>query len=512
MQPPLLSLRNIGKRYGPTPVLQGIDFQIARGESIALIGENGAGKSTFFRIVTGVIAADAGEIRFEGRAAKFASPRDALARGIAFIPQELACVPDLSVADNILLNQWPTIWGLTTRAAAIRAAQAECRRYGLDLGDLNRRMGDLKLADRQIVEIVKALSRRAKLIVLDEPTAALSEAESKTLFTILDNLNQESVAVLYISHRMDEVFQFSHQVAVLRNGRLAALRVSAQTNAQELIADMLGQTPRQQIASHADTRTADAQRHADPALALEAWSLPNSLHDISFSVAQGEVVGLYGLRGSGVDVVAEGLGGLRPEIHGAIARAGQTVPVFANPIRARRAGVAYLPAERKRNGLILSMPIRSNLTSMVRRAITKLGMIQTARERSVARRAVADFAVKCTSIEQNIAQLSGGNQQKVLLASRMLTQANILVLHEPTRGVDIGARAQIHQFLAHSAQSGCAILLATSDLAEAVTLSHRLLILRDGRLVGELTGARKTQAAAIALAAGETMQAPAQHG
>jgi len=494
-QPPLLAMQNIGKSYGLTPVLRGVDFQIMRGESIALIGENGAGKSTFFRIVTGVTTADTGTLFFEGQATQFTSPRDALSRGIAFIPQELACVPDMHIADNILLNQWQATCGFISRSGTLDAARAQCQRHGLDLGDLTRRMGDLKLADRQIVEIVKALSRRAKLIVLDEPTAALSEAESKALFHILGKLNQEGVTILYISHRMDEVFNFSHKVAVLRNGRLVALRASAKTDAQELIADMLGHASTQPVPRRMRTPK------ADPVLDIVAWSLQGSqrLCDVSFSVARGEIVGIYGLRGSGTDMIAEGLGGLQPGIRGALMRQGRTIPVFANPVDAHKAGVAYVPAERKRNGLILSMTIRSNLTSMIIASMTKWGLIRFGHERDTARKAIEDFAVKCTGIEQHVAELSGGNQQKVLLASRMLTHMDVLVLHEPTRGVDIGARLQIHKFLMQSVSGS--VILVTADLAEAVALSDRLLILRDGVLVGELAGAQKTQAAAIALAA-----------
>jgi ABC-type sugar transport system ATPase subunit len=499
MQQVLLSMKDVGKRYGPVQVLQGVDFEISTGESIALIGENGAGKSTFSRIVTGVAPPDEGEVRFEGQAIRLTSPRDALSRGIAFIPQELAYVPEMSVADNILLNQWRSTLGFTSKTSTLRAAEAECRRYGLDIRDLGRRICDLKLADRQIVEIVKALSRRAKLIVLDEPTASLSEAESKALFSILGKLNKEGVAILYVSHRMDEVFDFSHKVAVLRNGRMVAVREPAHTNQQELIADMLGQASDQL----AEREQVNFSRKPDTEYRLTGWTLQGNpgITDIGFGVAPGEIVGLYGLRGSGTDLIAEGLGGLRPEISGTLSIKGRSLPVFANPIAARNAGIAYVPAERKRNGLILSMPIRSNMTTMISSAMTRFGVVQAKKERAIARKAVKDFAVKCTGIEQNIGELSGGNQQKILLASRMVTKPDLLVLHEPTRGVDVGARLQIHQFLIDYAQSGCAVALITSDLEEAVGISDRLLVLRDGKLAGEIAGEQKTQAAAIALAA-----------
>jgi ABC-type sugar transport system ATPase subunit len=499
MQDALLSMTDVCKRYGSVKVLEGVNFRIDRGESIALIGENGAGKSTFSKLVTGVATNDDGEIRFEGAPVRFNSPREALAKGIAFIPQELAYVPEMSVADNITLNQWASCLGFTSNARTLKAARDACRRYGIDLGDLSRRIGDLKLADRQIVEIVKALSRNAKLIILDEPTASLSEAESKALFEILGKLNREGVAIIYISHRMDEVFDFSHKVAVLRNGKLVAVRRPAETSHQELIADMLGQA-----AEQLNHRAASASPgEGDGDFRVLDWSLHGNpgLSNVSFSIGRGEIVGLYGLRGSGADSIAEGLGGLRPGIAGAIAINGRERALFANPLEARRAAVAYLPAERKRNGLVLSMPISSNTTSMILKANSRFGFLIFRRERRIAAKAVKDFGVKCRDIEQPVGELSGGNQQKILLASRMATEPELLVLHEPTRGVDVGARLQIHQFLVESADAGCAIAVITSDLEEAVTVCDRLLIVRGGAIVGELKGIDKTQAAAIALAA-----------
>lgn len=496
---PLLSMREVGKRYGSVRVLQGVNFEISKGESVALIGENGAGKSTFSRLVTGVATPDEGEIHFEGRSVNFQSPREALAHGIAFIPQELAFVPDMTVADNILLNQWHGRWGFTSRTATLKRAAEECRRYGIELGDLARRMGDLKLADRQIVEIVKALSRRAKLIVLDEPTASLSEAESKALFNVLAQLTAEGVGIVYISHRMDEVFDFSDKVAVLRNGRMIAVRRPAETSHRQLIADMLGQEP-----EVLERQEAAAPREgAASVVTLRNWRSAGNpaLHDVSLSVGKGEIVGVYGLRGSGVDSIAEGLGGLRPDISGAIVIDGQERPIFRNPLAAKAARVSYLPAERKRNGLVLSQTIRSNASLMILDRIVRLGFLKPRLERDIAAEAVRQFAVRCIGIDQNIGELSGGNQQKILLASRLAMEPALLVLHEPTRGVDVGARLQIHQFLVEVASKGCAIALFTSDLEEAVAVSDRLLIVRDGAIVGELSGDRKTQSAAIALAA-----------
>jgi ABC-type sugar transport system ATPase subunit len=492
----LLEVAGIGKSYGANPVLSDVELHLDAGESIAVIGENGAGKSTFAKILTGVIRPDAGVVRLDGAPIVLNSPRDALRRGIALIPQELAYVPHLTVAENILLGRWPSWHGLTSLRASRRRAAEECRRLGIDM-DVARKMVSLKLADRQIIEIIKALSRRARLVVLDEPTASLSEHESNALFAILGRLAGEGVGVIYISHRMDEVYRFSDRVAVLRNGRLVASVAPAQTTPAQLIAFMLGQEKEQ------FTQAPATLAAAAPMLELRAWNRPGlpSLTDVSLHIHAGEVVGLYGLRGSGAELLAEGLAGLRPDITGDVAVRGRRGRSFPNPLAARRAGIAYVPAERKRDGLVLLLPIRANLVMLILRRLARWGVIRAGRELRTAAELARRFDVRYARLSQKVGQLSGGNQQKVLLASRMAAEPDLLVLQEPTRGVDVGARVEIHRFLSEIARRGCAVLLVTADVEEAVAVTHRLLIMRDGRLVGELAGAGKTQAAAIALAA-----------
>jgi ribose transport system ATP-binding protein len=497
---PLLEVSGATKRYGANVVLSAVDFTVDAGDSIALIGENGAGKSTFAKIITGVTRPDAGAIRMNGKPVSFNSPRDALAHGIAFIPQELAYVPHLSVAENILLGHWPNRHGLTSRTMSLRQARDECRRFGVEL-DVARPMASLKLADRQIVEIVKALARRACLIVLDEPTASLSEQESGALYKILGRLTHEGVGVIYISHRMDEVFRFSSRVVVFRNGELVASVAPSEATPAQLIAHMLGQEKEDfsQI-QHAPGRS------ERPAAELRGWTRPGvpALAKLTISVEKGEIVGVYGLRGSGTELVAEGLAGLHPEIGGELVLDGHVGKVMATPLAARRAGIAYVPAERKRDGLILQLPISANLTLLTLRQISRFGWIQRRIEQSRTRDLAHRFAVRYSRLGQAMRQLSGGNQQKVLLASRMAANPKLLVLQEPTRGVDIGARVELHRLLTEIANKGCAMLLVTSDVEEAVAVSHRLLIMREGAIVGELSGTNKTQARAVAFAAGST--------
>lgn len=492
--PPLFEARGLTKSFGANRILTDIDFTLGRGESVALIGENGAGKSTFAKILAGVIRPDSGEMRFDGRKADFASPRDALAVGLAFIPQELAYAPHLSVAENIVLGQWPARRGIATPAAIRAKARAVCERYDVRF-DLDAEMRALKLAGRQLVEIVKALARDARMIVLDEPTAALSEQESAALFAILGRLTENGVGVLYISHRMDEVYRFSDRVDVLRNGGRVASVPPRRTTPAALIAHMLGRE------KPGFARSA-APRAGDAALRLCGWRAGGDrpLRDVSLDLHAGEIVGIYGVRGSGADMIAEGLAGLRPDIAGEIVIDGEARPVFAGPAEARAAGFAYAPAERKRDGLVMGAPVRRNITLMLLGSLARFGFVSDAAERAAARDLVDRFGILCSGDEQPVARLSGGNQQKVLLASRLATRPRYLVLHEPTRGVDVGARAEIHQLLAGLVDAGGATLIVTSDVEEAVTTPDRLIVIRQGRVAGALAGAEMTQANAVALA------------
>jgi ABC-type sugar transport system ATPase subunit len=493
----LLETLDITKNYGSNRVLSDVRFRLHAGQSVAVIGENGAGKSTFAKILTGVIRPDGGSMLLRGRPVAFSSPRDALQHGIAFIPQELAYVPHLTVAENILLGRWPNWHGLTTQSAAIRRAREECEHFRIGL-DVQQAMTSLKLADRQIVEIVKALTRRAQLIVLDEPTASLSDHESRVLFETLGRLTADGVGIIYISHRMDEVYRFSDRVDVFRNGWLVASVPPSATTPAQLIGYMLG-GEREDLAHNARSSQTEL-----PALAeLRNWTrdgLP-ALSQVNVRVGEREVVGLYGLRGSGTELIAEGLAGLHPDIVGELVFGSYRGRAFASPVAARRAGVSYVPAERKRDGLVLPLSIEANLSLLILKRLSRLGIIRRRLERSRALDLTRRFDVRYRRLGQRVAQLSGGNQQKVLLASRAAMSPRLLVLQEPTRGVDVGARVEIHRFLATIAQRGCGVLLVTSDLEEAVAVSDRLLVMREGRIVGELTGSTLTQANAIALAA-----------
>ncbi len=433
----ILEARSISKRYGENLVLDAINFELRSGEAVAVIGENGAGKSTLAKIMAGVIRPDTGDIRLGGTSVSFHSPRDALGAGIGFIPQELAYFPDLSIAENILVGTWPSKLGFVSHRELMRRAGAAIRRFGIEL-DMRRPMRSLKIGERQLVEIAKALSREAKLVILDEPTAALTAAESHNLFEVLAGLAQQGHGVLYISHRMDEVFRFSDRVDVLRNGRLVASASPRETSPRYLIEQMLGEAARELTA----TATA-ARSNTAPALRVSGWRKAGEpgLKDVSFEVACGEVV--------------------------------------------------------------LSLPLQANLSLLILRSVSRLGFLRRRAERASARLWTQRLSVRFRSLGQPTGELSGGNQQKVMVASRLATQPKLFALQEPTRGVDVRARVELHRFLREFASRGVGILVATTDVEEAVLVTDRLLVMREGALIAELVGKSKTQGRALALAAGE---------
>jgi ribose transport system ATP-binding protein len=492
----VLRASKLAKSYGGHLVLKHVDFAIGRGEIVAVIGENGAGKSTFAKIVTGVVQPESGEIHIDGAQVSFQSPRDALRLGIAYIPQELAYLSNRSVADNILIGRWPHRGGITSDAAIVATAAAEATRFGIDIRT-DRRMADLTLAERQLVEIVKALTRSSKVLVLDEPTASLTSGESRKLFGILRQLVATGLSVIFISHRMDEVFEVSDRVVVLRNGEVVGDVRTRDATRPALIGLMLGAAAEEIREQHGERQL------TEPALELRGWSWKGEppIHDLHITVRRGEIVTLFGLRGSGGEAIAEGLAGRNPKFSGTVVVEGRAFPVFRTINASTRAGIGYLPAERKRDGLVMPLSVQTNLSLAVLRSISHLGMLRPRAERAMAVQMRNTLQIRLRSLAQPVATLSGGNQQKVVLGSRLLARPRVLVLQEPTRGVDVGARFEIHQYLRRIAEQGTAILWITTDVEEAVLIADRLLVLREGQIVAELSGKSKTQGQAVAMAA-----------
>ena len=492
--PPLISVRGVTKRYGITTVLQGIALDLVPGRCLALVGENGAGKSTLVKILSGVVSPSDGSVCVRGQEAHFGSPRDAQAAGIATIPQELAYVPEMTVSENLLLGRWPAHYGLTSRKLIRRAGAQLISQLGLDL-EPDTAMVGLGLAQRQLVEIGKVLSGDAQLVILDEPTASLNGVEADRLLSMLQTLKEKGVALLFVSHRLDECFQLADEIAVLRNGAIASLRAPGETSTSQVVNDMLG---REYVKPHLGQ--AIERKDQTPFFRAVDWSSDRvpQLRGVGFEAHRGEVLSIFGLIGSGAESIARGLGG-HPgtRVHGRIELSGVPSQPFRGPGDARRANVGYVPAERKTDGLALGRPVLEALTVLVTSTVSRVGFLGRRRERRLGARLIERFDIKARSPRQSVGELSGGNQQKALLASRLVAEPDLLVLHEPTRGVDVAARSQIHELIVNTARHGTAVVVVTSEADEAVAIGDRVLVIRKGRVAAELRDSEKTQNAVL---------------
>jgi rhamnose transport system ATP-binding protein len=465
-----------------------VRFDVRAGEVHALLGENGAGKSTLIKIVSGVYQPDGGEVLIDGQPVRFASPHDAQRAGIATIYQELLLFPELTVAENIFIGHAPRQgWGgIDWRATADRAGEILA---SLDIHDLdvNAPVGALSVGNRQRVEIAKALSLRARILIMDEPTAALTQADVERLFAIVRRLRERGVGVVYISHRMAEVFELADRVTVLRDGAYVGTRAAAETDEGELIAMMVGRTIEQLFPK-------GEARLGEPLLEVRDLSLAGVIERISLTVRAGEIVGLAGLVGSGRSELAQTIFGMTPATSGEIRIAGRPVRI-ASPGAAKRLGIAYVPEDRALQGLIRPMRIRENLSLAVLGELARRWFVDRAAEASLATEAIRRFSIRAPGPEQIAGKLSGGNQQKVVLGKWLATKPRVLIMDEPTRGIDVGAKAEIHRLMSELAGQGLAILMISSELPEVLGMSDRVLVMREGRLVAELTGAEATQEA-----------------
>ena len=496
---PALEIDGLQKSYGPNVVLRDVSLTVMPGEMTALLGENGAGKSTLARAIAGSAQPDAGVIRIDGRQVNLATPRDAIESGVAFVPQELSYLADLTVAENIVLGRVPTKFGVTSRQAILRQAADEAEQVGFDL-PLSRRMGDVSMMQQQLVEVLKAFSARPRLIILDEPTAALEAEDSLKLLRLTEQLARRGVALIYISHRLDEVFAHCDTLHVLRGGELVLSGSTKDVPRAAAVEAMLDRT----------VEDREERRDGTPGetIVLQASGFTKAhhplLHDVSLSVRAGEILGLYGLRGAGAETMAEAIVGLHPETDGEVVLAGRTTRI-KTPRDAARAGIRHLPADRKSQGIVPDSSITQMLSLPVLRQMSRLGVMQRTRERLRATDLARRTHLRSTSLSQPVTSLSGGNQQKVLLASRLTDGVEVLVLQEPTRGVDVGARDEIHELLKSLAASGTTQIVVSSDIDEAVTLCDRLLIFREGRVVHEISNpTRASQAEALTHAGGLT--------
>ena len=494
---PLLSLQSISKAFGGTPALREVSLTIEAGEALGLIGENGAGKSTLIKILSGVHQPDAGEILWNVEPTKFSGPIAALRAGIATIHQELADFENLTVAENLMLGEpWPRHWWGGTNWSALNA-EAQRRLEACEL-KLNPRamFYTLSPAQRQEVAIARSLAHKAKLLILDEPTASLTEPEVERLFAHLARLKAAGVAILYVSHRLDEILKLTNRVVVLRDGARVTEYPTADATISRMVRDMVGR----ELASQPSHATATRER-GEVIFRAENISREPLFRNIALAVHRGEIVGLAGLVGAGRSELARAIYGLYAPNSGTMTLGGKT---FAppHPSEARDRGVVYLPEERKRQGLVLDHSTASAVSMGFLKSISTLGVVANRTEQRRVRDAVGRFGIKPAEPQRPVGTLSGGNQQKALLARWLETDPQFVILDEPTRGVDVGAKAEIHRIIAELAAQGKGIILISSDLPEILALSHRILVLHSGSIAAEFSASDATQEKILLAASG----------
>ncbi|HSL22571.1 MAG TPA: sugar ABC transporter ATP-binding protein [Vicinamibacterales bacterium] len=484
----LLTIAGLSKRFGATLALDGATLEVADGEIHALVGENGAGKSTLVRIAAGVVAADAGDMRIAGRAYAPSSPSQAREAGVALVHQELSLFPHLSVAENILIPRERRRWGIVDAGHSRQVAGGVLGRLGRAEIDPDQPVESLSIAARQVVEICRAVVADARILLLDEPTSSLPRADVERLFAVMRQIASRGVAVVYISHALEEVREIASRVTVMRDGRTVATRDIHDITEDEIVALMAGR--------QLDRFFPERRRHASEEVALDVRNLasPPGLLDASFTLRRGEIFGVAGLVGSGRSTLVRSLFGLVRARDGIVA-AGSTAPRAAatfSPSERIAAGVGYLSEDRRLEGLALAMSVADNATLSHYASCSRGGWIDTGRQLRQAREVVDRVAARAPRLEQPARELSGGNQQKVALARLLHQRATILLLDEPTRGIDVGSKAQIYEVVAALADEGCAVLLVSSSLPELFGLCDRIAVMRRGRLlparvVGEWT-------------------------
>ncbi|HZP80132.1 MAG TPA: sugar ABC transporter ATP-binding protein [Chthonomonadaceae bacterium] len=493
--PPALEMRHISKQYPGVRALDDVSLTVRKGEVHALLGENGAGKSTLMKILAGAQPRDSGDILINGQPVTIDSPQKAMELGISIIYQEFNLVPYLSAGENIFLGREPraALPGFVDFKTLYREAQQVIDRLGVRL-DARTPVNRLSVAQQQMVEIAKATSRQAQIIVMDEPSATLTEHELRSLFALIRQLKAEGVSIVYISHRLEEVFEVCDRATILRDGRWIATEDVQDLNRETIIRLMVGRELKEAIPKV-------SVEPGPPALAVKHLNRAGVLHDISFTVRKGEILGIAGLVGAGRTETARALFGADPIDSGTIELFGEPVKI-RSPQDAIRHGIGLVTEDRKQQGLVLGMAVRENNTLAHLDALSTLGFIRRREERQVAEKYRADLGIKTPTIEQTVQNLSGGNQQKLVLAKWLFTGSKVLIFDEPTRGIDVGAKSEIYKLMNELAAQGVAIIMISSELPEVLGMSDRILVMHEGRIAGELSRAEATQEKIMHLATG----------
>jgi rhamnose transport system ATP-binding protein len=481
---PIIRMRNISKSFGGVHALKNVQIDVYAGEVHALLGENGAGKSTLIKTITGVHQPDSGDIELNGELVHFTNPREAQQLGIAAIYQEPSLFPDLSIAENILVGRQPMQGGRISWKQMNQTAGELLARLNVNLNPRTKAR-NLSVAQQQMVEIARALSVNAKVLIMDEPTSSLTSNEVEDLFDITRKLREAGTAVIFISHRLEELFALADRVTTLRDGEYVGTRAMTNVTTDELIQMMVGRQlddlfPKQYV------------NRGKAILEVVNLSVAGAFENISLTVHAGEILGMAGLVGAGRTDVACAIFGIKPADAGQITIDGKQVTI-QNPQQAMSLGISYVPEDRQNHGLVLPMQIGDNITLPVINEFATYGWLNPKKEKAAAQAAAKKLEVKAYGIEQKAKELSGGNQQKVVLAKWLNTNPRILILDEPTRGIDVGTKAAVHQLMSSLAAEGIAILMISSELPEVLGMSDRILVMREGHITGEFKHADATQ-------------------
>ncbi|AZO61989.1 MAG: ATP-binding cassette domain-containing protein [Mesorhizobium sp.] len=484
----ILKISNLSKSFGPVAALRSVDLELRRGEVHAIAGENGAGKSTLMKIIDGILRPDSGEIFIDGKLVSISSPTEAQKLGIGFVHQEIALCPDISVAENIFMGVTNTSKALLMRYAELKARASTILKQ---LGDIDSSalVGVLSISQQQLVEIAKALTLDCRILIFDEPTAALTEREAKILFEIIHRLADKGIAIIYISHRMAEIFDNCDRVTVLRDGQHITTRDIKETTPEQVVAAMVGRI----IDKLYPEKQRDDEKSREIILEVANLSEKTRFRDVSFQLAKGEILGLGGLIGAGRSEIVKGICRLEGDVTGAVALHGQLLSLV-NYGDSIDAGIVYLSEDRKGDGLFLDMSIASNISALaVEQVASRLGLIDDAFETQRAEELGRRLTLKCGHVGQPVSALSGGNQQKVAIAKMLSVEPKVIFLDEPTRGVDVGAKAEIHRILRDLARAGVGVVVISSELPELIGICDRVLVVREGRITGEVTGEKMTE-------------------
>jgi rhamnose transport system ATP-binding protein len=498
-QEPILKLTNIHKSFGGVHALAGVNFELRPGEIHALVGENGAGKSTLVKTITGVHQIDAGEMFFNGEPVTISNPSVAQNLGIAAIYQEASLFPDLDIAENIFMGRQPVRGPIRTMAwrEMYKLAAEPLEALGMDL-DPRSRVRGLTIAQLQMVEVAKALSANARVLIMDEPTSALTLHEVADLFRIVRQLRDAGTSIIFITHRLDEVFELADRVTVLRDGHYVGTHDVKDVSRDELIRMMVGRTlddlfPKMEV------------EQGEVMLRVEGLTRVGMFEDVSFELHRGEILGMAGLVGAMRTDVAKAIFGVEPAESGTIQVDGQEAKI-ENPNDAMLLGIAYVPEDRQQHGLVLPLNLTSNISLPILQRFAKSGWIDQAAETQDAREQATQMDVRAAGLWQRARELSGGNQQKLVLAKWLGTRPRILILDEPTRGIDVGTKAAVHELMSHLASEGLAILMISSELPEILGMSDRILVMCEGRLTGNFGRDEATQETIMAAATARTLE------